>query len=174
MRVVRVHIRALHRHPVDRSQGRRSRPPAARRHESRDRLWRRSRCYGAAFAAAGAELIHIVDLDGAIAGAPRNLDAVRAIRDRGATAASTSSGGLRTLDSISAVIDAGADIVSIGSAAFLNPALLTQACVQISGPHLRLARRARRQARHQGLGRDQRAHRRRGGRPLPRGGRSPP
>ena len=84
------------------------------------------------FAAAGAELIHIVDLDGAIAGAPRNLDAVRAIR-AAVRCRLDVSGGLRTLDSISAVIDAGADLVSIGSAAFLNPALLTDACARYPG-----------------------------------------
>ena len=60
-----------------------------------------------AFAAAGAELIHIVDLD--------------------------VSGGLRTLDSVSAVIDAGADVVSIGSAAFLNPALIADTCARYPG-----------------------------------------
>jgi len=85
-----------------------------------------------AFAAAGAELIHIVDLDGAIAGVPRNLSAVRAIR-AAVNCRLDVSGGLRTLDSVDAVIDAGADVVSIGSAAFLNPQLLAQACVRYPG-----------------------------------------
>jgi phosphoribosylformimino-5-aminoimidazole carboxamide ribotide isomerase len=84
------------------------------------------------FAVAGAELIHIVDLDGAIAGAPRNLDAVRAIR-AAVRCRIDVSGGLRALDSISAVIDAGADIVSIGSAAFLSPTLLAEACARYPG-----------------------------------------
>jgi phosphoribosylformimino-5-aminoimidazole carboxamide ribotide isomerase len=116
-----------------------------------------------AFAAAGARLIHVVDLDGAIAGEPRNLASVRKIRDvlansaantsasasgprvplGDALAASTTrdavrcrldvSGGLRSLDSIDAVIDAGADVVSIGSAAFLEPALITKACAKYPG-----------------------------------------
>jgi phosphoribosylformimino-5-aminoimidazole carboxamide ribotide isomerase len=85
-----------------------------------------------AFAAAGAELIHIVDLDGAIAGAPRNLDSVRAIR-AAVRCRIDVSGGLRTLDSVSAVIDAGADVVSIGSAAFLNPTLIADACARYPG-----------------------------------------
>jgi phosphoribosylformimino-5-aminoimidazole carboxamide ribotide isomerase len=85
-----------------------------------------------AFAAAGAELIHIVDLDGAIAGAPRNLDSVRAIR-AAVRCRLDVSGGLRTLDSVSAVIDAGADVVSIGSAAFLNPTLIADACARYPG-----------------------------------------
>src|SRR5579863_8294971 len=65
------------------------------------------------FADDGAELIHIVDLDGAIAGAPRNLAAIRAIRAAVGCRIDVS-GGLRTLDSLSAVIDAGADVASIG------------------------------------------------------------
>lgn len=85
-----------------------------------------------AFAAAGAELIHIVDLDGAIAGVPRNLAAVRAIRAAVGCRLDVS-GGLRTLDSVSAVIDAGADVVSIGSAAFLNPQLIADACARYPG-----------------------------------------
>ena len=80
----------------------------------------------------GAELIHIVDLDGAIAGAPRNLDCVRLIR--GAVKCRLDvSGGLRTLASVREVIAAGADIVSIGSAAFLNPKLLKEACTEFPG-----------------------------------------
>ncbi len=93
------------------------------------------------FADAGAEFIHIVDLDGAIAGEPRNLASVRAIRDVLASPTRDParrcrlnvSGGLRTLDSIGAVIDAGADVVSIGSAAFLNPALIADACAKYPG-----------------------------------------
>jgi phosphoribosylformimino-5-aminoimidazole carboxamide ribotide isomerase len=85
-----------------------------------------------AFEAAGAELIHIVDLDGAIAGAPRNLASVRAIRAAVGCRLDVS-GGLRTLDSVSALIDAGADVVSIGSAAFLNPQLLADACARYPG-----------------------------------------
>ena len=85
-----------------------------------------------AFEAAGAELIHIVDLDGAIAGTPRNLASVRAIRTAVRCRLDVS-GGLRTLDSLSVVIDAGANVVSIGSAAFLNPTLIADACVRYPG-----------------------------------------
>jgi phosphoribosylformimino-5-aminoimidazole carboxamide ribotide isomerase len=84
------------------------------------------------FAAAGAELIHIVDLDGAFAGAPRNLEAVRAIR-AAVRCRLDVSGGVRTLDSLSAMVKAGADAVSIGSAAFLNPALIADACAAYPG-----------------------------------------
>lgn len=84
------------------------------------------------FTEAGAELIHIVDLDGAIAGAPRNLEAVRAIR-AAVSCRLDVSGGLRTLDSVDAAIDSGADVVSIGSAAFLNPGLIVDACSRYPG-----------------------------------------
>lgn len=80
----------------------------------------------------GAELIHIVDLDGAIAGAPRNLAAIKRIRGAVKCAIDVS-GGLRTIESVRAAISSGADRVSIGSAAFLNPDLLRDACAEFPG-----------------------------------------
>lgn len=80
----------------------------------------------------GAELIHVVDLDGAIAGAPRNLAAVRAIRAAVGCRIEVS-GGLRALASVRELFAAGADLVSIGSAAFLNPDLVVQACREFPG-----------------------------------------
>ena len=80
----------------------------------------------------GAELIHIVDLDGAIAGEPRNRAAIRAIRDAVQCRLDVS-GGLRSIASIRETFSAGADIVSIGSAAFLNPQLVTDACAEFPG-----------------------------------------
>ncbi len=80
----------------------------------------------------GAELIHIVDLDGAIAGAPRNLPAIKRIR-AAVRCAIDVSGGLRTIEAIRAAISSGADRVSIGSAAFLNPGLIRDACAEFPG-----------------------------------------
>ena len=80
----------------------------------------------------GAEIIHLVDLDGAIAGAPKSIDAIRAIR-AAVRCELDVSGGLRTMASIREVIDAGATRVSIGSAAFLNPQLLKDACAALPG-----------------------------------------
>jgi len=82
---------------------------------------------GREFEAQGAELIHVVDLDGAIAGEPRNLNAIRAIRDAVRCAIDVS-GGLRTIESVRAAFASGAGFVSIGSAAILNPALPGDAC----------------------------------------------
>jgi phosphoribosylformimino-5-aminoimidazole carboxamide ribotide isomerase len=80
----------------------------------------------------GAELIHVVDLDGAIVGEPRNLDAVRAIRDAVGCRIEVS-GGLRTIASVRELIEVGADFVSIGSAAFLTPELIVEACKEYPG-----------------------------------------
>ncbi|MBE3602227.1 1-(5-phosphoribosyl)-5-((5-phosphoribosylamino)methylideneamino)imidazole-4-carboxamide isomerase [bacterium] len=99
----------------------------------------RATVYGADPAAAaraferdGAALIHIVDLDGAIAGEPRNLAAIAAIR-AAVRCRIDVSGGLRTIGSVRAAIAAGADFISIGSAAFLDPELIRQACEEFPG-----------------------------------------
>ena len=85
-----------------------------------------------AFESEGAQLIHVVDLDGAVAGAPRNLEAISAIRAAVGCALDIS-GGLRTIESVRAAIAAGADYVSIGSAAFLDPPMLLRACGEYPG-----------------------------------------
>jgi phosphoribosylformimino-5-aminoimidazole carboxamide ribotide isomerase len=84
------------------------------------------------FDEAGAELIHIVDLDGAIAGEPRNIGAIAEIRAATKCAIDVS-GGLRTIEAVRAAFAAGADRVSIGSAALLNPDLLRHACTEFPG-----------------------------------------
>jgi phosphoribosylformimino-5-aminoimidazole carboxamide ribotide isomerase len=84
------------------------------------------------FEEAGAELIHIVDLDGAIAGAPRNVEALAQIR-ASVKCAIDVSGGLRTIEAVRAMFAGGADRVSIGSAALLDPALVRHACAEFPG-----------------------------------------
>jgi phosphoribosylformimino-5-aminoimidazole carboxamide ribotide isomerase len=84
------------------------------------------------FDGGGAEIIHIVDIDGAVEGAPCNLESVRAIR-RAVKCALDISGGLRTKDALRAAVAAGADYVSMGSAAVLNPELLRDACAALAG-----------------------------------------
>ncbi len=107
------------------------------------RLWRgemdRATVYGQnaaatarAFESEGARIIHVVDLDGAIAGAPQNLESIRAIRAAVACLLDVS-GGLRTVESVRAAISAGADYVSIGSAAMLDPSMLVNVCREHPG-----------------------------------------
>jgi len=78
------------------------------------------------WAGEGAEYLHVVDLDGAKAGAPQNLEAVRRI------AATVDcpiqvGGGLRDAESVSSILDAGAERVVIGTAALRDPAFLAEA-----------------------------------------------
>jgi phosphoribosylformimino-5-aminoimidazole carboxamide ribotide isomerase len=80
----------------------------------------------------GAALIHIVDLDGAIAGAPRNVESVAQIR-AAVKCAIDVSGGLRTIESVRAMFASGVDRVSIGSAALLSPDLVQRACAEFPG-----------------------------------------
>jgi phosphoribosylformimino-5-aminoimidazole carboxamide ribotide isomerase len=78
------------------------------------------------WAAEGAKFLHVVDLDGAKAGEPRNLDAIRRI----AVAVECPiqvGGGLRDADSVAAALDAGAERVVIGTAALRDPKFLDEA-----------------------------------------------
>lgn len=84
------------------------------------------------FESDGAEVIHVVDLDGAVAGEPRNLRALGEIRGA-VKCAIEASGGLRSMDSVRRVIEAGADRISIGSAAVIEPVLLDEVCRMLPG-----------------------------------------
>lgn len=75
------------------------------------------------WAGEGAEFLHVVDLDGARAGEPRNLDAVRRIA-AAVECPIQVGGGLRDAGSVAAVLDAGAERVVIGTAALRDPAFL--------------------------------------------------
>lgn len=71
----------------------------------------------------GAEFLHVVDLDGAKAGEPRNLDAIERIA-AGVDCPIQVGGGLRDPQSVRAILDAGADRVVIGTAALRDPEFL--------------------------------------------------
>jgi phosphoribosylformimino-5-aminoimidazole carboxamide ribotide isomerase len=78
------------------------------------------------WASEGAKFLHVVDLDGAKAGEPRNLDAIRRIADEVGCPIQVG-GGLRDADSVAAVLDAGAERVVIGTAALRDPEFLDEA-----------------------------------------------
>jgi len=78
------------------------------------------------WAGEGAEFLHVVDLDGAKAGEPRNLDAVRRIASA-VDCPIQVGGGLREPAAIEAVLVAGAERVVIGTAALRDPQLLDTA-----------------------------------------------
>jgi phosphoribosylformimino-5-aminoimidazole carboxamide ribotide isomerase len=71
----------------------------------------------------GAEFLHVVDLDGAKAGEPKNLETIRRIA-AAVTCPIQVGGGLRTPASVSAVLRAGAERVVIGTAALRDPRFL--------------------------------------------------
>ena len=73
------------------------------------------------FAAAGAQRIHLVDLDGARAGRVRP-ELVRLVAEAVAPARLQASGGIRSLDDAHALLEAGAGRVIVGTAAFPDPA----------------------------------------------------
>jgi phosphoribosylformimino-5-aminoimidazole carboxamide ribotide isomerase len=78
------------------------------------------------WAGEGAEFLHVVDLDGAKAGEPRNLDAVRRIA-AAVECPIQVGGGLRGAASVAAVLGAGAERVVIGTAALRDPGFLAKA-----------------------------------------------
>src|SRR3954466_5040770 len=88
----------------------------------------------AQWAAQGAKRLHVVDLNGAVAGKPRNESAVKDI-----LAALDSDipvqlgGGIRDLDTIERYLDDGISYVVIGTAAVKNPGFLHDACYAFPG-----------------------------------------
>ena len=78
-----------------------------------------------AFADAGATWLHVVDLDAARSGSPRNRSVVAAIAAAVADRARVQTGGgVRTLDDVAALRDAGVARVVMGSAAVRQPDLV--------------------------------------------------
>lgn len=74
----------------------------------------------AAFARAGAEWVHVVDLDGAKAGAPAQYDLIGKLA-KSANAKIQSGGGVREEAHVRTLLDAGVARVVVGSAAVRKP-----------------------------------------------------
>jgi len=85
------------------------------------------------FAAAGAQWIHVVDLDGAFAGKPKNAAAVDAILKAVPGIKVQLGGGIRDRATIKAWLDKGVARVVLGTAAVKNPELVKEACKEFSG-----------------------------------------
>ena len=75
----------------------------------------------------GAEMLHIVDLDGAFAGVPRNREAIQAIVSALDIPAQLG-GGIRDLETIEAYLKLGLSRVILGTVAKENPLLVAEAC----------------------------------------------
>jgi len=82
--------------------------------------------------AAGAEWIHVVDLDGAVTGKPVNSEAVKAIR-KAVTIPLQLGGGIRDLAAVAGWLQAGIDRVVLGTAAAQDPAVIKEACRRYPG-----------------------------------------
>jgi phosphoribosylformimino-5-aminoimidazole carboxamide ribotide isomerase len=84
------------------------------------------------WAGEGAQFLHVVDLDGAKAGEPRNLEAVRRIA-AAVECPIQVGGGLRDATSVAAALEAGAERVVIGTAALRDPEFLAEALEKHGG-----------------------------------------
>lgn len=89
------------------------------------------------WAAAGVPRLHVVDLDGARAGEPRQLarvtEVIQAARAVAPGIAVQVGGGLRTQEAVAAVVDAGADAVVLGTAALERPGFLAACAARWPG-----------------------------------------
>lgn len=83
---------------------------------------------------AGARRLHLVDLNGAFAGQPKNLAAIKAIlKEVDGEIPVQLGGGIRDLDTIERYIDIGMEYIIIGTAAVKNPGFLQDACTAFAG-----------------------------------------
>lgn len=74
----------------------------------------------------GAPMLHLVDLDGAFAGEPRNLEVVREIISVIKIPVQLG-GGIRTVQAVSQLLESGVSRVILGTAAIMQPRLVEQA-----------------------------------------------
>lgn len=84
------------------------------------------------FQEAGCEWVHLVDLDGAFAGAPRNAQAVEAILAK-VTIPAQLGGGIRDMAGIEGWLDKGLARVILGTAAVREPDLVREAARAFPG-----------------------------------------
>jgi len=84
--------------------------------------------------AQGARRLHLVDLNGAVAGQPKNLGAIQAIMSvMDVETPVQIGGGIRDLDTIEQYLDMGLSYVIIGTAAIKDPGFLHDACTAFPG-----------------------------------------
>ena len=81
----------------------------------------------------GARRLHVVDLNGAAAGKPKNESAIKAIVAAAGDMPVQLGGGIRDLDTIERYIDGGIRYVIIGTAAVKTPGFLHDACTAFTG-----------------------------------------
>ncbi|MDX2252638.1 MAG: 1-(5-phosphoribosyl)-5-[(5-phosphoribosylamino)methylideneamino]imidazole-4-carboxamide isomerase [Nitrospira sp.] len=80
----------------------------------------------------GASLIHVVDLNGAVDGEPRNLPQIEAVLKTVKVKVQIG-GGIRTIETVRRYLHAGVSRVVLGTAALTDRAFLEQACREFPG-----------------------------------------
>lgn len=80
----------------------------------------------------GGEFLHLVDLDGAFAGVPKNREAIEAIV-AAVDIPTELGGGIRDLETIEAYLKLGINRVILGTVAKENPELVAEACRRFPG-----------------------------------------
>ena len=84
--------------------------------------------------AQGARRLHVVDLNGAAAGRPKNEGVIREIVNAvGADMPIQLGGGIRDLDTIEKYLDYGVAYIIVGTAAVKNPGFVSDACIAFAG-----------------------------------------
>ena len=81
---------------------------------------------------AGAEYLHVVDLDGALAGQSANTEVIKRILAKVKIPVQVG-GGIRTLENIENMLALGVTRVILGSVAVRNPELVREACQKFPG-----------------------------------------
>ena len=85
-----------------------------------------------AWAQQGAPRLHVVDLDGAFAGTPKQLGLIEEIA-RGILVPVEAGGGLRSLEAVETLLASGARWAILGTRAALDPSFLEEACRRFAG-----------------------------------------
>jgi phosphoribosylformimino-5-aminoimidazole carboxamide ribotide isomerase len=82
--------------------------------------------------ASGAEWLHVVDLDGAVLGEPRNIEHVKRIVEAVGVPVQVG-GGIRTMETIRTLYDVGVQRTVLGTTLVTRPELVAQACEEFEG-----------------------------------------
>jgi len=84
------------------------------------------------WAGEGAQVLHVVDLNGAVEGSPKNRAAIEAIL-KAVTVPVQVGGGIRTLETIETYLSSGVERVVLGTAVVRDRALLQETCSRFPG-----------------------------------------
>lgn len=84
------------------------------------------------WAGEGAQVLHVVDLNGAVEGSPKNRAAIEAIL-KAVSIPVQVGGGIRTLETIEAYLSSGVERVVLGTAVVRDRALLQETCRRFPG-----------------------------------------